>query len=189
MTDQLGSYEGQPVLAVGITIPNAGGGLRDPLSIEPRLIHPGEELYIVLKVKPKGYKHEPIPKANGWLKTTVLEALDGAFVDAELVAPLLAAQAERLAAKKAAEQEAPLPLDKDLLQIAHMNGHHQDLEEGCPDCDAEVQAAADEAASGADDSALAAALQVAEDARLAEEQAEAELAEAEAAAGEPEVEA
>lgn len=103
-TSKLTDFEGLSVRQVGIEIPGAAGGLRDPLRIDPQI------------------------------------------VDRELVGEALAEQKRRVdAAQEAAAGIGRIPFD-DEAEKAHGDGlHAAGLVPGCPSCDAEVQAAADEA--------------------------------------------
>lgn len=63
MTDErvdLGTYDGRPIIMASITIPNAGGGLHDALSLDPVLLHTGDEVDVLLRCTVGKHTHDPI---------------------------------------------------------------------------------------------------------------------------------
>lgn len=63
MTDEridLGMFDGRPVIMASITIPNAGGGLHDALSLDPVLLHTGDEVDVLLRCTVGKITHDPI---------------------------------------------------------------------------------------------------------------------------------
>lgn len=137
-------FEGKDVLAAGIEIPNAAGGLREAMAIDPQEFHHGERRYVVLELDVKRVRFDPIPKTKGLSRVHVFTANAATFVDADLVAKHVEAQRERIEAAKVEKERADgivrVPFG-DTLQEAHDRGEHGDgLVEGCPDCDAEQDA-------------------------------------------------
>lgn len=152
MTDQLTPFEGQDVRRASIEIPNAAGGLRDAMKIDPQEFHQGEEIYIVLKCVVQKVRFEPIDKADpsgDQNRVHVFNAEEATFVDADLVAEHVAAQTERIArAKERAEGISRLPTDDEVERLAdeHSDGDHASgLVPGCPECEDEAAAEAEEA--------------------------------------------
>jgi hypothetical protein len=152
MTETLTQFEGMDVRRASIEIPNAAGGLRDAMKIDPQEFHQGEEIYIVLKCVVQKVRFEPIDKADpsgDQNRVHVFNAEEATFADAELVADHVAAQTERIArAKEQAEGISRLPTDdeREALGEDHAEGKHAaGLVPGCPDCEEEAAAAAEEA--------------------------------------------
>lgn len=56
----LGMFEGRPVIMASITIPNAGGGLHDALSLDPVVLHTGDEVDVLLRCTVGKITHDPI---------------------------------------------------------------------------------------------------------------------------------
>ena len=150
-TSKLSDFEGHSVRQVGIEIPSAGGGLRDALRIDPQEFRQGTTEYVVLECPVVKVRYEPIdPNEPGGdqRRVHVFGVAGAAIVDRELVAEALAEQKRRIElAKEAAAGIGRLPVDDEAAK-AHEDGlHASGLVPGCPLCDAEVQAQADEAAA------------------------------------------
>lgn len=155
----LGTFEGLPVLEVGIEIPSAAGGLREPLKVAPLILHGDDVAFVTFEFKAGKIRHDPIYNKDdgtlkGWRRVHVLVVLASAFVDEELVRDQLdemarrvaeRQEAERLAKEKAKPQQRIEPAihSKDHEQGRHAEG----LVTDCPECEAE-QAAADAEAAG-----------------------------------------
>ena len=149
----LAPFEGHDVIATTISITKAGDGLSEALAIEPSELSIGDEVFVVLRTIVSKVSHAPVPKAEGcYVRQHTLRTEDGTIIDGALVAAAVSGQAEkvRLAREKAAgvhrlfEAEGSDPASDAMLE-AHDNGAHTDeLEEGCPACDAEAAAVAEE---------------------------------------------
>jgi hypothetical protein len=149
-------YRGREVASTSIRITNAGDGLSQGMAIEPVELEVESTVYVVMECKVAGHKHGPLPKTSMLQLEQTLKAGTATLVDADLVADVLKAQAEKIeGARKAAElaKEAEsgtrrLYLSDDevaALQLAHDEGKHEGdlgLVEGCPGCDEAVAEAA-----------------------------------------------
>lgn len=136
----LPDFEGLPVTAVAITIPNAGGGFRDPLEIEPVVLHQGDEVYATFKLRVRQINHQPVDKDvpdGAQRRIQVLDALSATFVDEDRAAADLEDQAERIRLAK----EGPSLFDSGDeaadLASAHDAGEHRELVDGCEECEHE----------------------------------------------------
>jgi hypothetical protein len=149
-------FDGTPVLAAGMEIPGAAGGLREALRIAPEEFHKGEERYVVLKVVMKKVRHDPLPKTEAWERVHIFECTGATFVDGDLVREKLDEQAARIEAARIEAEKAKgierLPYDgfeddvTAVLTRQHASGAHADgLREGCPTCQEELDALAEEA--------------------------------------------
>lgn len=152
---QLDPFEGQPVLSVGMEIPGAAGGLRESMKLDPVQLHKGQRVYVVLETTVDKIRFDPVKDSDGWKRVHVLNAEQGMIVDADLVQAHLDEQKARIQAARDAEAEAKrreggeFTLDESALEEEHQQGKHADgLVKGCPPCDAEAAAAADEAGEG-----------------------------------------
>jgi hypothetical protein len=135
--ERLSPFEGRPVLAVGIEIPGAGGGLRDALTVDPQEFHYDDTVFAVIEGKVGKLRFDPINGADGVRRVHVLDVERATIVDADDVETMLEEHEKRVMEAKGI---ARLPYGDD-LQDAHQRGEHSDgLVEGCPDCDAEVAA-------------------------------------------------
>lgn len=143
----LGEFEGRQVLGVGIEIPGAAGGLRDAMKIEPVTAHQDEEMMILIRGPVGKIRFDPVKDTQGVTRVHVLNVSDAMVVEGEDFDAMLDAQKERIQrAKEAAAGVARLPTDEE-LEFQHNEGAHSEgLVDGCPSCDAEQDAAEQEAA-------------------------------------------
>lgn len=95
---QLGSFDGMPIVRTSIAITNAGDGLSQAMRTEPRLLHQGDTVYVVLEAKVQEVHHVPVDKDDPGgvqVRKHKLKAGTATLVDAELVKAHIADQAER----------------------------------------------------------------------------------------------
>lgn len=154
----LGEFEGLPVLAVGIEIPSAAGGLRDPLRVDPLVLHGGDRAYATFELDTRKIRFDPVEVDDnliGWTRVHVLGVESATFVDEELVRDQLDEMKRRVEERKAEEEAAKrresgiVNLDDAIHEKDHAAGRHGDgLVKGCPSCDSEVAAAEAEALAG-----------------------------------------
>lgn len=152
MTDAstLGSFEGTPVVGTGIEIPSAAGGLRDALKIDPQVLHKGQRVMVLLDCEVGKIRHDPVKDSDEWNRVHILATNGATIVDGDVFDEALAAQADRIARAKDAESGQQRTDDAMELAAAHDKGEHADgLVEGCPQCDAEVDALASETGDAA----------------------------------------
>lgn len=105
----LGSFDNKLVLATGIRITNAGDGLSKALQVDPKLIHHGEEVYVVLRTECANVAFPPIKDTDGVMRMHTLRAGTATIVEADLVREVLDAQEERIKGFS----EPPLPFGAD----------------------------------------------------------------------------
>lgn len=143
----LTDFEGLPVRQVGIEVPGVAGGLRDAIKIDPQEFHQGDEGYLTLRWKVGKVRFEPIDKedpAGDQRRVHVFNVLSAAIVDGEQpAATALEDQKRRI---EEAAGIARLDFEGEAKKLEHEDGKHQELVDGCPLCDEEVEAEADEAA-------------------------------------------
>lgn len=142
---ELGKFEGDEILNVGIRIRNAGDGLSKAMKIEPKVLHRGDTCLVVLECTVGPITFEPVKDTEGVARVQVLTAGTATFVDDDVVRKAITDQADRN--ERAKEEEAGvqrLPTS-DELSKQHFSGKHaKSLVEGCPDCDDEKAATAAE---------------------------------------------
>lgn len=153
----LGEFEGLPVLAVGIELPGAAGGLRDPLRVDPLILHGGDTAFATFELVTNKVRFDPVKVDDaliGWTRVHVMGVENATFVDENLVRDQLDEMARRVAERKEAEDAAKrkesgnVNLDDALYEKDHAAGRHADaLVAGCSECDLE-QTAADAEAMG-----------------------------------------
>lgn len=155
----LGEYKGYPVLAVGIELPGAAGGLRDPLRTAPMLLQPGEHVFATFECDPHKFRYDPIKVDDaliGWTLVHVLNVVNATFIDEELVRDHLDEMARRVAERKEADRLAKESKEGvqriagvERLVADHTDGlHAEGLVDDCPRCDEEKLAAEAEALDG-----------------------------------------
>jgi len=124
VAEPLDNFEGMPVLAVGIELPTASGGLNEALAVDPDTWHVGDEATIILRGPCKKIRYEPLAKVHGLRRVHVFGIEQATVVDDDFADEMLAAQAERIAESKRG------PLDDELarseLTAAHEEGAHDD---------------------------------------------------------------
>lgn len=154
VTDHLTPFDGKPVLRTTISVTNAGDGLSEAMAIDPRELHHGEVVHVVLECEVAKVRFDPIKDAPDHLtRVHQLRAGTATIVDAAMVQDVLDRQ--RLAIEKAKEAAAgiarlpgtePWDAEADALAAEHLDGQHAaGLREGC---EYERQAEQDEASDG-----------------------------------------
>lgn len=145
----LGELDGYPVIGSAVKITKAGDGLSKALGVQPRRIHKGEKLLLLLEVEAGPVMFRPAEEVNGWIRVDTLEATGVAFVPAGMESEVRARLVD-LAEKIKVAQEAARGVNRlpvgEAFEKAHEAGDHAaGLVPGCPTCQAEVDAAAREA--------------------------------------------
>jgi len=95
----LGEFEGLKVVAVGVEIPNAGGGLRDPMKLEPQEFRQGDRVIVALDCVVAKVRFEAVKKDDPFgpqRRVHVFRADTAAIVDAEVIGDAIAEQTEKL---------------------------------------------------------------------------------------------
>lgn len=92
----LEDFEGCAVVRSGIEIPNAAGGLRDAMEIEPRQFHHAEKVYVVLECDVSKVRFDPIKDSDDLARVHVFSAQHAVIVDADLVKAQLQEQRDRI---------------------------------------------------------------------------------------------
>lgn len=142
MTDTLTPFEDKEVVEAAIEIPNAAGGLRDAMEIDPQEFHHGERRTIVLDCVVKKVRFDEVKKNEDRLvRVHVFSAESATFIDRSVVEDALSEQAEKIARYREAEKGVQrLPTDEELLAQHEAGGHADELVEGCVECDRELEA-------------------------------------------------
>ena len=146
-SNPLGKYEGRPIVETGIRIRKTGDGLSNAMAAEPRVMHVGDEGYIVLEFKvvdvshPAEKRHDPA--FGGVKRIHILDAGTATFIDGEYVEEAIAQQRE-VNLRHAAEQRGQHEIGDTALIAAHEEGAHADgLVDHCPLCAEEKALEAD----------------------------------------------
>lgn len=152
----LGEYRGRDIDGVSMTVVGLGGGLDDPIAVDPEVVEIGEERMLCVPVvcvehKPKVHNRKE-PDA-GDLELVMIFTANGPqfFVEGGVVAEARMAHLEKVTleerrrdeakqAKKskdvagATDGQTELEVDEDSLERAHIAGEHKSLVHGCPGC-------------------------------------------------------
>lgn len=154
-TSALHAFEGTDVVAASIEIPDAAGGLRDALAVDPVELHHGDEGIVALRWRVKKVRFDPAKgKGNeGKLaRVHVFETLEAAFIDDDQLDKHIRADADRVKREverlqgvqrldDAIEEPDPEQLSSDAehtaeLLRAHVEGlHHSGNVVGCVACE------------------------------------------------------
>lgn len=133
-------FEDRDVISAAIEIPNAAGGLREAMKFEPREMHHGDTVYVVMKCNVAKVRFDPIKDTDALMRVHVFHAEEASFIEGTAVESTLAEQREKIQrAKDAVDGIRRLPYG-DELQSEHDRGEHEALVEGCPDCESEIEA-------------------------------------------------
>lgn len=123
MSVKLSPFEGLDVTQSSIEIPNAAGGLRDALKIDPLEAHKGEIVYVVLECEIAKVRFDAIDKdelTGEQERVHVLRAVNATLVDKSLVGDALAAQADKIAAAKELEGQQKLATNEPFLGYSEL---------------------------------------------------------------------
>ena len=86
----LGTFEGRSVSAIKIIITKAGDGLSKAMAVEPKVLHQGDEGYLVLAYSTSKIRFDPIKDEDDLAeRVQILEATGATFVDRDLVGALV----------------------------------------------------------------------------------------------------
>lgn len=145
------TYEGRDVVQTPLQITHTGDGLSAAMAIEPTVLHHHATVYVVLECEVDKVSYPPIKDTNKLARMHTLKAGRATIVEKDLVLDALNAQASRIqAAVDSQAGQGALDLEKANLAGDHVLGEHKDgLVKGCPKCDQEKDAVADEAKSKA----------------------------------------
>lgn len=137
-TTPLDSFEGMPVLAVGIELPRAAGGLQDALAVDPDTWHVGDDVTIILRGPCQKVRYEAI--TGGLRRVHVFGVEKATVVDHDFANGVLDAQAARIAeAKKGPLDEELLAQEREALAAEHAEGDYEVPEANCPTCHPEPE--------------------------------------------------
>ncbi len=144
---ELSSFDGRDVLNAAIAVTNAGDGLSAAMSVDPRELHVGEKVYLLIEAEVAKVRFEAIKDTEALSRVHVLRAGTATFMEPADALDAITTMADRvLKAKEAERGIARLPYEEGELGLAHARGEHADgLAEGCPVCDTERDAALAEA--------------------------------------------
>lgn len=108
----LASFEDQPVVGSSIELPNAAGGLREALKVEPVEFHHGDEFTVAFKCRTRKVRFDPVEKdeLDGDLhRVHLADVIQATLVkESDVVGDALTTMAERIAAAKELEGQQKL---------------------------------------------------------------------------------
>lgn len=159
MSDNLSDFEGLPVRQAGAEVRGLEGGLRDSIKIDPEEFHHGERVILITEAEVGKLRFDPIDKddpAGDQRRVHIFQA-DGTMIFRATDVPELRGQMDdhrkriadaKLRAKEKEEGVARLPTDDEAEKLGeeHADGDHAaGLVPGCPECENEAAAEAEEA--------------------------------------------
>lgn len=137
----LGKYEGREIVSTGIKIRKTGDGLSEAMKVEPKVMHHGDKVYVVLECDVVDVQH-PVedrksPERGGVNRIHILDAGTATFMEEDVVIRAIEDQEEKN--RRWQEQQAGVRRLEDTKLIqAHDNGEHAGgLVEYCPRCEEE----------------------------------------------------
>lgn len=98
-------FEGREVTVTSITIPNASGGLRESLKVDPIELHKGDRVTLVMECEVDKIGFDPA-KGNEetWDRRHVLSVVRATFIDTDAVRGALDAQQRRIEEAEGVQQ-------------------------------------------------------------------------------------
>ena len=97
-------FEGREVSAATVAIPNAGGGLRKALEVDPVELHQGDRVTIVLDCEVDKIRFDPVKDDDSLERLHVLKAVRATFIDSDVVRDALDAQQRRIEEAEGVQQ-------------------------------------------------------------------------------------
>lgn len=145
---ELSKYKGRAVVAAGIELPGAAGGLRAAVKVDPQEYDQGDRVFIVIEATCQKQRYEPIdadvPKGPQRL-VMIFKTEAATFVDEDLVREQLDKQKARIALAaddESGQQRTPTDAEFDLQHFAGQ--HAKRRKSGCPSCEREKELECDE---------------------------------------------
>lgn len=137
MSVNLGEFEGKKVVGTTIALRRAGDGLSKALGIEPRILHQGDRIQVLLDVVVGPVGFIPVPDDPGAVtRKHDLMTETSVIVDSDEMRGLITDMAEKIARdaeRRKGVQRLPTP---DELEAGHSEGGHVGAPvAGCPLCD------------------------------------------------------
>lgn len=105
---RLTPFEGREVITARVAVTNAGDGLSAAMAVEPRELHCGDRVYLVIECDVTKVRFETVKDTDSMARVHILRAGAATLVDRDLVAAQLAEQQRRLEEARGVQQ---LPLD------------------------------------------------------------------------------
>lgn len=151
MTD-LGTYKGRPVLGMRGKLTNTGDGLSESLAIEPADLAQGDRAFILCEVTVEDHTYKRLKDTAGDSLIVTFKADTMTLVDASFAEKYIDEQKEKNLLAREADagvsrlwKNAPKSTDEPDLVEHHNAGRHAGrMVAGCPECDAELNAMAEE---------------------------------------------
>jgi hypothetical protein len=96
-------FQGCAVTAVGVTVSNAGGGLHDPLEVDPELIESianiqiGDSVYLLIRADCNGVSYKPVKGDEDKIRyVPSFHATDTTIIDDEWAVEKINAQRDKI---------------------------------------------------------------------------------------------
>lgn len=105
----LAPFEGRDVIATGVEMPGASGGLNKALAVSALELHHGEKAYLILETEVVKVRHDPVKDTDCLQRVHVLRVENATTIDEGAVREALDAQVLR---QEAAAGVQRLPLDE-----------------------------------------------------------------------------
>lgn len=132
--DKLEPFEDTPVIATAIEIPGAGGGLRDALTVDPKELRKGTDVFVVIHGTVGKVRFDPVKDANAWKRVHILDVVTATLTDRQAVDDMLEEHRKRVDEARGTPQIDFPPTDEELSN-QHAEGEHADEPvDGCPEC-------------------------------------------------------
>lgn len=123
----LPDFEGTEVTRAAVKITNAGDGLSDALSVQPKALHLDDEIFYVLRGTCTKVGHEP-DKHDALVRVHVVKASEITEIDGDLAQKLLAESAEEVQRRKdELSGQLSLQAEADALEREQADRHESNI--------------------------------------------------------------
>ena len=101
---ELGTFDDRDVVSTSVAITNAGDGLSQAMNVEPRIMHHGDKVVVVLETEVSKVSFAPVKDTDVLNRIHTLRAGVATIVDRKLVAKVLDEQARKIEAAKGVQR-------------------------------------------------------------------------------------
>jgi len=95
-TKKLAPFEGRDVISAGIEIPDASGGLKEPLKAEPVELGLNQEVFVVMRLAVRKVRFDEVKDTDALTRTHIMRTVEATFIDGDTVMQALDEQRFRI---------------------------------------------------------------------------------------------
>lgn len=106
----LGTFEGRDIVQTSVAVTNAGDGLSQSLTVDPKILHVGDTGAVVLEYEVVRIQFRPVADTDVLNRIATLKAGNATLIDRSVVGDVLDANVRKIEQARGIER---LPLDGD----------------------------------------------------------------------------